>query len=240
MTSLPRFHVTGGITTGTIFNLPPDAVHHLIHVLRLAVGDEVIIFNGAGGEHHCRIESISKKTASLFPEQFSPVNRNSDLHIHLGLCILKKDAMDRALTKSVELGVTAITPLISEHSTVARKIIYDRISHWQQVVISACEQCGLNIPPHLHEPAQLSDWISQTESDLKLVATQFGESLPTERSSQNSVCLLVGPEGGFSDDETDSASNAGFISVKFGNRILRAETAPLVAISVIQHLWGDH
>jgi 16S rRNA (uracil1498-N3)-methyltransferase len=238
--SSPRIYIEGEIRTGIPVELPEAAAHHITRVLRLNAGDSITLFNGEAGEYPGTIEIVTKKQTSVLPGQFIDEPRTSSLSIELGICILKKDAMDRVVTKAVELGVTAITPIVSDHCAVSRKLIAKRASHWRQVSIAACEQCGLNILPRLRESSPTSEWIERQSSDLKLVSTQGQNPIKPSGESVSSVSLLVGPEGGFSSSELEDAEKHGFAAVTFGSRILRAETAPIVAISVLQHIWGDY
>jgi len=239
MRTLPRFFIPGSITTGVPLDLPHSTAHHLKHVLRLSDG-EITVFNGEGGEYRCRIAEVGRKNVTVKPLEFIDVDRRARLCVHLGLCILKKDAMDRALGRSVELGASRITPLVSEHCTVASKVIRNRVDHWRQVIIAACEQSGLNLLPILDEPRPLVDWVESTAPGLKLISLQGHQPLPDTSDFPDSTSLLVGPEGGFSTDEINTSVNAGFVPVTFGERVLRAETAPLVALSVLNRLRGDY
>ena len=199
-----------------------EAAHHLRHVLRLAEGEQIALFNGEGGAYLCVIQSITKRSVTVLPLAHDETNLQSGINVHIGICVLKRDAMDRAIGRMIELGVRQITPLISEHCTVSNKVIRGRGPHWQQVARSSCEQCGLNVPPPIMAASPLNDWL------------QINEVVPS------SIALLTGPEGGFTEAEIHDAQSAGFQPVSFGGRILRAETAPLVALSVLQRTWGDY
>lgn len=233
----PRFHVPGSITGGT--DLPESVSHHMIRVLRMQVGDPVTLFNGAGGEYRCEISSISRKAAQVRVLTFSETDRLPALQVHLGLSVLKKDAMDRVIQYAVELGVREITPLITARCTVATRIIGSRAAHWQQVAIAACEQSGMNRLPTIHAATALAGWLDQAW-DCKLICVPGAEPVSRALAAPRQVCVLTGPEGGFTDEEVGSACAAGFSTVSFGQRILRAETAPLVAVSVLHHMWGDY
>ena len=237
--TLPRFFVPGSISLDQSMTLPGDVSHHLVKVLRTQVGDQAILFNGEGGEYQCTIDLITKKSVTVTAHGFQPDDRGASLSVHLGLCVLKKDAMDRALSKAVELGVSSVTPLISEYCSVAKKVILNRHAHWQQVVVSACEQCGLNQLPKLHTAEQLDDWVNSQSNVEKIIALQGASPLDPAKNEVNEVSLLIGPEGGFSEAEMSQALECSFQAVTFGQRILRAETAPIVAISVLHRTWGD-
>ena len=236
--SLPRFFVRTELSQGQTLNLPKDVSHHLLNVLRLKPGDEVIIYNGKGGEFHAELLTAAKKSTSVSLVRHYDINRTAKLDVDLGLCVLKRDAMDRAVARSVEFGVHSLTPLISEHCTVAHRMIQDRHSHWQQIIVAACEQCGLNILPSLKPAVPLTTWLNSVRADLKLISSPTGEGLP-EASDVHSVALMTGPEGGFGTEELRMAAAAKFNSVKLGDRILRGENAPVVALSAIHQKWGD-
>jgi 16S rRNA (uracil1498-N3)-methyltransferase len=219
--------------------LPDKVSHHMTRVLRMQPGDEVTLFNGEGGEYLCAISSISRNETRIRVYQFHEADRSSSLNIHLGLCILKKDAMDRVLQYAVELGVTSITPLVSDHCTVAKRVIRSRQDHWRQVALSACEQSGLNSPPSVADFMDLQDWLPLA-TGLRLICVPGESSLVKGDDDPESLSILTGPEGGLTHAEVNLACQAGFREVTFGQRVLRAETAPLVALSVAHRAWGDY
>ena len=234
----PRFYVKGHIQTGEHLVLPESTSHHLSRVLRLNSHDPITIFNGEGGEFECAISNMGKKQVEVVPVTFTDINRHSTIAIHLGMSVLKKDAMDRAIAKAVELGVQVITPIISEHCSVARKVINNRIAHWQQVVISACEQCGLNLLPELLPAANFDQWVNESNAGMKLIADGTGDRFE-HQGEVAGIDLVIGPEGGFSPSETTTAFKAGFTAIRFGPRILRAETAPAAAVATIRYALGE-
>lgn len=235
---VPRFFIDDELLPGTELSLPEAAAHHLTRVLRLKEGDGLVLFNGRGGETGATIQSIAKKKVMVSLGTALDLDRASKIDVHLGLCVLKRDAMDRAITRCVELGIRELTPVISENCTVSGKVIADRHHHWHQIAIAACEQCGLNLIPEIHEAAAFSGWIDTVEADMKIVASPAGGGLPGT-SAVNSAILLTGPEGGLTSAEESAASRAGYRPVRLGPRILRGENAPAVALSVIQQVWGD-
>ena len=218
---------------GDTVTLPEDTSHHLSRVLRLKEGDPIVLFNGEGGEFFAHIESLEKPGVKVLIERFLAEDRLPDISVELGMCVLKRDAMDNVIGRSVELGVTRISPLISEHCTVSHKLIRRRDAHWRQVIISACEQCGLNRIPELTAATPISDWLAGVENPGRFIA-EPGAAPLTGDTLPDRVSLLVGPEGGFSTEEAALARASGFKGLGLGERILRAETAPLVALSVLQ------
>ncbi|MNI53319.1 Ribosomal RNA small subunit methyltransferase E [compost metagenome] len=148
--------------------------------------------------------------------------------------------MDWAIQKATELGANEITPIVSERCEVRLKDerADKRLAHWRQVAISACEQCGRSTLPIIHPPVTLADWIKGSDADLKLVLHPVAEPL-TSHEKPARLAFLIGPEGGLSDAEVEQAKGAGFQAARLGPRVLRTETAPVVALSVAQQLWGD-
>jgi 16S rRNA (uracil1498-N3)-methyltransferase len=167
------------------------------------------------------------------------------LNIHLGLGLSKGDRMDWAIQKATELGVTSIAPLITEYSTL--KISEDRVEkkllHWLGIIQSACEQSGRCYLPELHQPVSLNKWvndrISNHDDALKLVLNPHQGQSISSQTCDNNLVLLIGPEGGLSEKEIQTANDNGFISIQLGNLVLRTETAPVAAIAAAQTLWGN-
>jgi 16S rRNA (uracil1498-N3)-methyltransferase len=238
--TLPRFFVQVKLSIGQPTPLSDDIAHYVRHVLRLERGAEVIVFNGSGGEYRSRLEDVSKKAITVTPEQFIDTDRAGALSVHLGLCVLKRDAMDNAIGRAVELGATTITPIISEHVAVASKVIARRGEHWQKVVYSACEQCGLNLVPRVETPTELSAWLQARNEETRLVASIGAPPLPHSSKPDGRIALLIGPEGGLTGAEVNHAFELGFTGLGLGERILRAETVPLVTLSVLHRAWGDY
>lgn len=237
---IPRIFVNQPLCEYQHVDLPRDTSHYLSRVLRLPVDAELRIFNGQGGEYLARISEANKNLISLAVGEFNAADNSSPLHIHLGISISKGERMDFVVQKATELGVSKISLLTSERTEVKLKgdRLEKRIGHWQKVAISACEQCGCNRVPVIHSPINLSDWVRDCQEPVKLVM-QPGTSEAFKQEKPGSVALLIGPEGGFSDYEIETANQAGFGSITLGPRILRTETAPLVAITLLQHHWGD-
>ena len=214
--------------------------HHLARVLRVKADDAVTVFNGDGYNYHSRVSAVTKTnvTVDLLSKE-DPCNE-SPLSTHLGLAVSKGERLECAIKKDTELGVSSITPILSQRVDVrlSPERWQKKQDHWQQIVISACEQSGRAVVPEVHPPQPLGSWVEITEADQKFcLHPGLNNALPTTPPSH--VALLVGPEGGLSDDEVALASNYGFLGLNLGPRILRTETAPLVALSVIGTQWGD-
>lgn len=222
--------------------LTPEAANHLVRVLRFEVNDQFTVFNGDGGEYLAKIIEIKKQQVVIHIESYKNHSVESPLKIHLGQAISRNEKMDFTIQKAVELGVTAITPLTTERCGV--KLSADRwekkLQHWQGVITSACEQSGRNFIPTIYPPMVLSQWLARSQADLKMILHPVGtKKIHDLKNHPQSIDLLVGPEGGFDELEINMAQQHQFISLQLGPRILRTETAALVAITTMQCLWGD-
>lgn len=237
---IPRIFIDVPLGENQTVELPKETSHYLSRVLRLPVDAQLRVFNGQGGEYLARISAASKSAMSLAIGEFDATDNSSPLHIHLGISLSKGERMDFVIQKATELGVAEISLLNSERTEVKLKgeRLEKRVEHWRKVSISACEQCGSNRVPVIHPPVNLTQWLDNRDEPIKLIM-QPGTNQPFQQSKPATVALLVGPEGGFSELEVQAANNASFNSISLGPRILRTETAPLVAISILQHHWGD-
>ncbi|MGZ4959014.1 MAG: 16S rRNA (uracil(1498)-N(3))-methyltransferase [Methylomonas sp.] len=236
-----RLYVSASLNVGGRVELDDDAAHYVRSVLRLKQDQTILLFNGQGGEYLGRFSEVSRKTVRVEIEEFIARDVESPLAVALGLGISRGDRMDWAVQKAVELGVTQITPLVTERCVI--KFNDDkkqqRLQHWRGIIQHAAEQSGRARMPALGEIADLPDWVSQPQG-LRVFLDPYAEqSLSDLQPENNRITLLSGPEGGFSDQERQIARAAGFIPVRMGARILRTETAVLSALSAVQTLWGD-
>ncbi len=239
---IPRIYHLSPLVANTTVNLDPEAAGHVGRVLRMQPGEAVILFDGSGGEYNATITAASKKNVTVQLNEFDPRSAESSLKIHLGQGISRGDKMDFTMQKVVELGVTEITPLFTERCGV--KLSGERLdkkcSQWQKIVISACEQSGRNTVPVVHKPIPLEQWIQQPSEELKInLHPRACDSIKTLTQPQNGIRLLIGPEGGLSDNEISSTVTAGFTEIVLGPRILRTETAGLTVVSALQLQFGD-
>ena len=231
------------LTTGEAVTLDEIASRHLTTVLRLKAGDPISLFNGQGGEFLATLNQCNSKQVTASITDFTDTERESPLRIHLGIGMSRGDRMDWVIQKATEVGVTEISPLYTERTEV--KLKGDRaekkLRHWQQVSISACEQSYRNRVPVIHPPITVNQWLSSVEAEKKLVLHHRSQHSISELGEQQaaSAALLIGPEGGLSTDEIKRAEEHSFIPLTLGPRVLRTETAPVVAISILQSLWGD-
>lgn len=238
---IPRIYTCQALIVDSVLDLEEAQSHHLNKVLRMQAGRELILFNGLGGEYSAIIETITKKLVSVRVTDFNADNRQSFLQLELAIGISRGDRMDWVLQKATELGVTKITPLLTERTEV--KLGGERsdkkLAHWQQTIVSACEQCQRNLLPQLNQPILFSEWITQCNAELKFVLHHRDNQGLPQGKTVDSVALLIGPEGGLSETEISQAIVQQFSPLTLGPRILRTETAPVAAISLVQYLWGD-
>lgn len=238
---IPRIFTPQQLTSGQNIMMEDAPSHHLSRVLRMQPGRELILFNGRGGEFCAQILALHKKQVEVCVGKFSAEDRQSPLRLELAIGLSKGERMDWILQKATELGVTRVTPLHTERSEI--KLSGERLSkkmeHWEQILISACEQCQRNILPALAAPMALSNWLAQCHAQRKFVMHHRSGQGLAETDAVTEAALVIGPEGGLSEWEIDQALASGCQPLTLGPRVLRTETAPLAAISLVQYLWGD-
>lgn len=239
---IPRFYTPLSLQVDDEIELEPQLSHYINNVLRLKPSDPIVLFNGDGNEYSSDVLSISKKQVVAIVSSQLSMRSESPLNIHLAQGVSKGDRMDFALQKSVELGVSQITPVITERCAVKLSTERWQKKHeqWQKIVISACEQSGRNVLPVLHKPITLNLWLGQTTEQQKVMLTPGSSKYMSDLSrSSHGFRLLIGPEGGLTDQEVYTSEQTGFEAVNLGPRILRTETAALASISILQALFGD-
>ena len=223
-------------------SLDNDTSRYLLQVLRCKDGQELQLFNGAGLQCNATLQIINRKEAVANLGSCTAIDRESPLTIHLALGISKGERMDTAIQKAVELGVSHISPLQTEYSVVnlSSERAAKRLQHWQGIITSACEQCGRNTLPVLHPVQSLHDWLTQPRPGVSwMFSPQSQQTLSKQNRPVQGVSILIGPEGGFSDNEISQAIAQGVVTINFGPRILRTETAAIAGICALQTLWGD-
>ncbi len=230
---------------GETLQLDDFASGHICRVLRMKAGRPLVLFNGRGGEYSAVLTSADPKRAEVEILTFNALDRESPLHIHLGLAMSRGDRFDWAVQKSVELGVAKITPLNSERSDSISdaKRLSRKLEHWQRLAQSACEQSGRTRIPQILAPQSCRDWCeanSECPGYFFVPGKQgFAEQMAKVKG-QTSINIAIGPEGGFSEAEEGLfADQYDFNAVALGPRILRTETAPVVAIALFQYFLGD-
>lgn len=230
------------IHVNDVLRLNEAASHHLARVLRVSVNEPLTVFNGQGGEYACIVKRIEKKVVEVFVQAFHPREVESPIHTTLAQGLARGEKMDFIIQKAVELGVNAIQPLITERCNVRLQGDREekRLLHWQAVIQSACEQCGRNQLPVIHAPVALSTWLAGVTAKHRYVLTPWQKKAVLQGGKiKEEVALLIGPEGGLSDEEVSLAMKHQFEALQLGPRILRTETAGLVGLSVLQTLFGD-
>ena len=242
--SLPRFFEPSPLQLGSVV-LSPNAVRHVAQALRMKAGDSLELFNGQGGAWQGHITDINKRAVTVELTEFNPTNNDSHLKIHLAQAVSKGNRMDFVMQKATELGVHTITPVVTDRCDV--KLDQSRwdkkVTSWQGQVQSACEQCGLNIPPTLAPVITLNQWLQQPQPFTTCLMlhphTQQTTSLASLLEEHDNIGLIIGPEGGFSESEVDLMISHEIQPLSLGPRILRTETAPLAAIALLQYLSGN-
>ncbi len=230
------------LAIGKEITLSKPASQHLSKVLRLRPGATVNLFNGRGEEYLGEVTSLKKDAIRIITKQvITQPSKESNLQLELVQAIPHSGKMDFIIQKAVELGVTHITPLISEHCSI--KLSAERWqkkeNHWQKIVINACEQSERVILPILNSPCSFTDYFNCCQAELKLLLHPRIKQASNHPMSAQSISLLIGPEGGFSQCEVDFALSQGFKLWQLGPRILRTETAALAAMTLAQANWGD-
>ena len=239
---ISRLYVEASLQPGDSLTLPPESSHYLATVLRLQVDDQLLLFNGRDGEFSATIGAVQKKQVTVLVGEQQQAFTPPALTVELGVGLSRGERMDFVIQKATELGVTAITPLYCEFGEVKlkeQKRLDNKMRHWRQVMINACEQSGRLSIPDLSPPTAIRDWVAEQNRKCKLILDPQGGRRFAELELADEICLLSGPEGGFSPAELDLAQQAGFENVVMGPRVLRTETAPLAALAILQTLRGD-
>ena len=230
------------INQNSLITLDDNAFNHLIRVLRMKTGESITLFDGSNQITPAVIHEVNKKTVIVKTANSVLDNRESPLNIHLGQVISRGDKMEFTIQKSVELGVNTITPLLSERCGVKldQERLEKKVQQWQKIIISACEQCGRNIIPSINPVMKLETWCANLTDSLKLnlhpKAEQGINQLPNHNKN---ISLLIGPEGGLSNEEISMTHQYQFTDILLGPRVLRTETAALTAITALQVRFGD-
>lgn len=241
---LPRFLADAlDVAAGTA-RLDADEARHMSQVLRLAPGDEVVVFDGAGREFRARIERIARGGADLrVMSELDPAAEPA-VRLTLAQAALKGEKMDDVVRDATMMGVSAIEPLITEH-TAAHMKAGRAPERWRRIAIASAKQCRRAVVPSIGVGSSFTDWLAgdRAVSRLLLVepsAAAEGHPLSTLGGNRPpSASLLVGPEGGWSEAEIDAAVRAGYVPITLGRRTLRADAVPIVALGLLHFVWGD-
>ena len=237
---LTRVHLDGPLSVGSSVELSKTVAQHLLKVLRLRPGAAVVLFNGDGNQYHGILED--NRSVRVEREETGIVPSPLRLTLAQGLC--RGEKMDLVLQKATELGVAEVQPLITQRSEVrlSGERLQRRMTHWQQVIASACEQCGRAELPALHSPIPLPEWLSQlpaADQQIRLILDPDGDTRLSELAPDLEVIGLVGPEGGFEEREVQLCASQGFFRLTLGPRVLRTETAGPALLAALGALRGD-
>lgn len=243
---MPRYHCPIPLHIGSELDLPAGAARH-VQVLRHQPGDVITLFEGqtgngfAGGEFDAVITHMGRSDVGVRIQAHRAVEREAARAVHLVVGMPANERMDWLVEKATELGVASIQPVMAARSVL--KLKGDRadkkIERWQSIAVSACEQCGRNQVPVIHAPRPLADWLrSQDAPDAEsarfvLSLREGSQPLRTATSDAKAVWVLHGPEGGLTAQEEDWALERGWKPASLGNRVLRAETASVAALSLL-------
>jgi 16S rRNA (uracil1498-N3)-methyltransferase len=239
---MPRFYCSEPLTIGATIALPEAVAHH-VHVVRLQPGDELCLFDGAGGEYRATLASVEKRRATATIASHDAREAELPYQVTLAQALPEGTKMDWIIEKAVELGVTAIQPLAARRCVV--KLSAERAGkkqdHWQAVIVAASEQSGRNRLAQLGELCDFDRWLGSADmSRCILLTPRATQSLAdwTRATGPQAVSLMIGPEGGYTQQEEDAAIQRGAIALSMGPRILRTETAGLAALAAINAAWG--
>ena len=237
-----RFYIETELNTGNTIELTESVFHHWVRVLRAKVQEKAIFFNGKGGEYRVTLTEINKKNAFVSVDHFEAIDRTAPFKVILGQVMSKGDRMDYAIQPATELGVTTIQLLTSDRCEMRLK--YDRdqkkLDHWQSVAVAACEQCGMNIVPKVLAPISIEEWIQTDLPISRLVMAPNKDQKNVLLDAQPELALLIGPEGGLSESEIELSNQHGFVNWCIGDRVLRTETAPVVALSILNYHFASN
>ena len=224
----------------------PREIRHLAKVLRLRPGDSVILFDGEGREFPAMISRLSPREVSFqFTIDPNPPAVESPLRIILGLGLLKANRLDWVFQKTTELGVAEVIPFYSTRVIphLKEEKAEERKSRWEKIAAEAAKQCGRCRIPQIHSPISFPELLCRDVGRAMKILVWEGEKKRTlrkdQRNPEGSVFALVGPEGGFDAEEVAKAQAAGFLPIGLGPRILRADTAAIAIVTLLQYLWGD-
>jgi 16S rRNA (uracil1498-N3)-methyltransferase len=244
---MPRFFIESDKIKNNIAVIDGEDVKHIRRVLRLGVGDHLILFDNTGLEYHAVIIDVSPKELKVnILKTFLP-KREPTIEVVLGQGLPRLPKMDIIVQKGTELGVSRILPFNSQRSIprLTKEKTFKKVKRWQKIALEAAKQCGRNSTPYIALPVNFSEILTENfEDGLKLILWEEEKTLGLRHVLNNNSNLkrfivLVGPEGGFVETEIEDAQKKGFHVVSMGARILRTETASISILTIIQHRFGD-
>ncbi|QGZ41462.1 16S rRNA (uracil1498-N3)-methyltransferase [Pseudoduganella flava] len=239
---MPRFFIDMPLAAGQLVDLPPEVAHH-IHVIRLGPGDPLTLFDGNGGQYEAVLADVGKKRATAEVRTFDPREAELPYPVTLAQALPEGTKMDWIVEKAVELGVAAVQPLAARRCVVrlSAERAEKKLAHWRAIVVAASEQSGRNRLATVAEPAELRDWLAAGSAAPRLLLTPRATQTLADwarATPPQPVTVMVGPEGGFTDEEEQEALRQGAIGVAMGPRILRTETAGLAVLAALGMAWG--
>jgi len=243
---MPRFYIPNPHIRNGLLKIEGDEVKHIRKVLRLKAGDKILVFDGLGKEFEGTIVEQGRSSVMVKIQTIFSSKGDSTLEVTLAQSLLKGEKMDYLIQKATELGVKEIIPFFSSRSVplLEKSRRLKRHHRWEKIAVEASKQCGRGVVPKIESLQDYSGMLRAASTDhLRLIlwerdGIKLKEAL--ERSGEKTkIFFVIGPEGGFSQDEVDKAKRAGFVAVTLGKRILRAETASLCLLSILQYEWGD-
>ena len=243
---MPRFHIRNPHIQDGLLKIEGDEVKHIRKVLRLKAGDEILVFDGWGKEFEGTIVEEGRSSVTVKVQGIFSSTGDSSLEVTLAQSLLKGEKMDYLIQKATELGVKEIIPFFSSRSVplLEKSRRPNRHRRWEKIAVEASKQCGRGVVPKIESLQDYSGMLrAASTGHLRLILWE-GDGIKLkevlERSGEKTkIFFVIGPEGGFSQDEVDKAKRAGFVAVTLGKRILRAETASLCLLSILQYEWGD-
>ncbi len=240
---MPRFYCPIPLAIGATVTLPEQIAHH-VRVLRLAIGDTLTLFTGDGGEYVATLSNIDKRSACAEVKTFSPREAELPYAVTLAQALPEASKMDWIIEKAVELGATAIHPIAAQRCVVrlSPERAAKKRDHWQGIISAAAEQSGRNRLPHLAEPVDFHGWIQQQNLHRRILFSPRADQTLSDWARHHppqAVALLIGPEGGFTEQEETAAISHGVLALSLGSRILRTETAGLAALAALNGVWGE-
>jgi 16S rRNA (uracil1498-N3)-methyltransferase len=240
----PRFFAPAATGASGAITLSPDESHHLLHVLRIGPGAEVAIFDGRGTEWLGRVGGVRKGSVSIdVLHEIRPV-AEPPVRVTLAIGVLKGEQMDAVVRDATMLGVAEIAPIVCGHVVVGARAwrTGGAVDRWQRVAIASSKQCGRAVVPFVH-PVQPFAALASADADLRVMCVEpstavASTSMLTTLARPSSALVLVGPEGGWTNDELETAARHRAVFVNLGPRVLRAQTAPTVLLSALWTVWG--
>jgi 16S rRNA (uracil1498-N3)-methyltransferase len=241
----PRFYVPDLDATAARAALPDEEAEHLARVLRLGPGAEVEVFDGRGGLWRAEVVEAGKRSAAVRAIEAVTPAPEVGLPIAVVISILKADKMDDVVRDAVMLGATAIVPVVSERSEISLSTVEksQRVARWQRIAVSSAKQCGRAVVPAVAPALTLAAYLAKPVAAVRLICVEpsagaevrIVQAVPRPASAH----VIVGPEGGWSAGELEAARSAGAIAVSLGGRTLRADAAPLVALTALLTTWSE-